>query len=207
MFVCVVSHSQEQHHQTAGRKPAAEEWKHPNCAEDTTTFRGTQSHMHSHKSHHCLKTDENFEMVHPAFNISTIIPRTYYKLMHDTADIDVFYLGNPGRCVSGERHVQTVSSGFGWDVQRCSKATEGGVSAQTGQTAPDCVHFFDWVEKIDLTAYVLFLGCGEWAGRPDVHETGNGARYETSGERYSWKAGQHLSTTYSVFLFEYIYRA
>lgn len=145
VFVCVVSHSQEQHHQTAGRKPAAEEWKHPNCAEDTTTFRGTQSHMHTHKSHHCLKTDENFQMVHPAFNISTIIPRTYYKLMHDTADIDVINLGNPGRCVSGERHVQTVSSGFGWDVQRCSKATEGGVSAQTGQTAPDCVFVFNFL--------------------------------------------------------------
>lgn len=35
-------HSKEQHHQTAGRKPAAEEWKQPDSAKDTTTFRGTQ---------------------------------------------------------------------------------------------------------------------------------------------------------------------
>lgn len=41
VFVCAVSHSQEQHHQIAGREPAAEEWKQPYSAEGTTTFWGT----------------------------------------------------------------------------------------------------------------------------------------------------------------------
>ena len=44
--MCAVSHSQEQHHQTAGRKPAAEEWKQPYSDEGTTTIRGTLSHVH-----------------------------------------------------------------------------------------------------------------------------------------------------------------
>ena len=55
------------------------------------------------------------------------------ELMHDNADM-LFSLGNPRRCLSGKRHIQTVSSGFGWDVQRGSETVEGGVSAQTGHT-------------------------------------------------------------------------
>ncbi|KAA8595514.1 hypothetical protein FQN60_010805 [Etheostoma spectabile] len=42
------------------------------------------------------------------------------------------FRGNPRRCVSGERYIQTVTSGFGRDVQRGPKATEGRVSTQTG---------------------------------------------------------------------------
>lgn len=50
-LVHAVSHRQEQHHQTTGRKPASEERKQPHSAEEPAAVRGT----HPHPTFHQLK--------------------------------------------------------------------------------------------------------------------------------------------------------
>lgn len=76
--------------------------------------------------------------------------------------IDVVHLGSPRWCVSGERHIQTVASGIGWDVQRGSKATEGGMSAPTGQTVAACACI------IYMVTYILYTWVYMWFYFQDV---------------------------------------
>lgn len=162
LFVCAVSHSQEQHHQIAGREPAAEEWKQPYSAEGTATFWGTT--VTQTQIYKDIPLSENTQK-HRYVSLYVVKGFAAAKMELQTGEsearygwhvlpVDVVHLGNPRWCDSGERHIQTVASGFGWDVQRGSKATEGGMSAQTGQTVAACA----CVCNIHGDLYFIYMG-------------------------------------------------